>query len=519
MADIDNIVDIVYKITKQLNTSLDLNVVFENVLKLTVEATNAERGSIFLLDESGQIIRHILARPNQSSEELQRNIKQVMSSGLAGWVYKHRIGTLVTSTITDERWTRLNDDKETTGSALVVPMLYNEQVNGILTLHHKQINFFNDSHMALVTGIAGQAALALENARLYTQIKNEHDSIYEIINSMPIPVLLIDANYSIIFANHASQKLLQINQVNISLCKLESGKQLISVLEKLVNLPENRIKVSWHDGRIFNVSVNEVSQHGTIVAMDDITYINKLNDLKEKFVSTVSHELRTPLTLVLGFTMMINKKLTKYIFPDVKGQDTKAQEAIIHIKRDFDLIDMEGKRLSSLIDDLLEISKVEDLKIKERMKPVSLKEIISRAMAIINNAYDQDRVEQIKDFDNQLPLVVGNQDRLIQVLVNLLSNAAKFTKNGSVTCRVRKQNDEIITSVIDTGIGIAKEDQMSVFEKFWQVDDSLASKTKGTGLGLSICKQIVEQHNGKIWVESEPGKGSTFSFSLPCMNQ
>jgi diguanylate cyclase (GGDEF)-like protein len=171
MATIDNTVDIVYRITKQLITSLDLDVVFGNVLRLTVEATGAERGSIFLLDESGQIIRHILARPDQSSETLQRNIKQIMSCGLAGWAYKHRIGTLVTNTITDERWTQLNGDKELTGSALVVPMLYNEQVNGILTLHQKQINFFDESHLALVTGIAGQAALALKNARLFEEIK------------------------------------------------------------------------------------------------------------------------------------------------------------------------------------------------------------------------------------------------------------------------------------------------------------------------------------------------------------
>lgn len=519
MTNIDITKNIVYRITQQLNSSLDLDVVFSNVLRLTMEATGAERGSIFLLDESGQIIRHILARPYQSPEVLHRNLRQVMSCGLAGWTYKHRIGTLVTNTTTDERWTQLDDDKELTGSALAVPMLYNEMVNGILTLHQKHINFFNDSHLTLVTGIAGQAALALENSRLYTQIKNDHESIYTIINSMPIPVILIDTDYFINFANHASQKLLLIKQEGASLCTIQNGKQLIFAMKQLINQPENHIKVNWHDGRVFNLSINEIPQHGTIVAMDDITYLIKLNDLKEQFLSTVSHELRTPLSVVLGFARVINKKLTKYVFPHVKTQDSTTQNVIMKVNKDFNLIELEGKRLAGLIDELLVMSKVEAVDSKNNMRPVSLTEIISRSMAVINGVSEQNKLELRKDIDGQLPMVVGNQDRLIQVLVNLLSNAVKFTKEGSVTCRAWLLNNEIVTSVIDTGIGIAKDDQEMVFEKFWQVDDSISSKTKGTGLGLSICKQIVEQHGGKIWVESEPGKGSIFSFSLPCNSQ
>jgi len=519
MPTVDITENIVYRITQQLNSSLDLDVVFGNVLKLTVEATGAERGSIFLLDESGQVIRHILARPDQSLEVLHRNLRQVMSCGLAGWIYKHRKGALVTNTITDERWTQLDDDKELTGSALAVPMLYNELVNGILTLHQKQINFFDESHLTLVTGIAGQAALALENARLYTQIKNDHENIYTIINSIPIPVMLIDANYFINFANYASQKLLLIKQESVCLSTIQNGKQLIFVMKQLINQPENHIKVDWHDGRVFNVSINEVSQHGTIMTMDDITYLNKLNDLKEQFLSTVSHELRTPLSVILGFASVINRKLTKYVFPNVKTQDSIIQKVIIQVNKYFSLIELEGKRLSGLIDELLDMSKVESLVSNKNVGPVSLTEIISRSMAVTKGASEQNMLELRKDIDGQLPMVTGNQDRLIQVLVNLLSNAVKFTKEGSVTCRARLLNDEIVTSVIDTGIGIAKDDQEMVFEKFWQVDESLTSKTKGTGLGLSICKQIVEQHGGKIWVESEPGKGSIFSFSLPCTNQ
>ena len=213
---------------------------------------------------------------------------------------------------------------------MAVPMLYNDLVNGILTLHHKQKNFFDESHLTLVTGIAGQAALALVNASLYTQIRNDHESIYTIINSMPIPVMLIDVNYFVNFANHAARKLLSIKKEGVSLCAVQSGKQLMFVLKQLINHPENHIKFNWHDGRVFNVSINEVFQHGTIVAMDDITYLNKLNALKEQFVSTVSHELKTPLTLVLGFARVINRKLTELVFPNVTTKDSIIQKAIMH---------------------------------------------------------------------------------------------------------------------------------------------------------------------------------------------
>ena len=138
--------------------------------------------------------------------------------------------------------------------------------------------------------------------------------------------------------------------------------------------------------------------------------------------------------------------------------------------------------------------------------------------------FAENGLELVRDIEPGLPEVSGNQDRLIQVLVNLISNAIKFTDEGSITCRAklsrdcsaRRQNDhQVIISVSDTGIGIPQANQAEIFEKFKQVGDTLTDKPKGIGLGLAICKQIVEYHGGRIWVESEPGQGSTFAFTLP----
>jgi len=160
--------DLIYRVARQFNASLDLDEVLGKVLSLTVEATGATRGSLFLLDEEGQVSRTILSRPNQSPEVSRRNVDLAMSRGLAGWVYRHQHGALAADATKDERWVQLPDDPEITGSALVVPLLYQDQVNGLLALHHTQVRFFDESHLALAAGIAGQAAVAVENARLFT---------------------------------------------------------------------------------------------------------------------------------------------------------------------------------------------------------------------------------------------------------------------------------------------------------------------------------------------------------------
>jgi signal transduction histidine kinase len=151
------------------------------------------------------------------------------------------------------------------------------------------------------------------------------------------------------------------------------------------------------------------------------------------------------------------------------------------------------------------------------MRPLSVIDLIERATATTAYLFDQKNLELIKDFEAGLPEVVGDWDSLIRVLLNLLSNAVKFTEQGSVTCKATQRNGEIVVSVIDTGIGIAAVDHGRVFEHFAQAGDPHTGRSKGTGLGLPISKQIVEQHGGRIWLESELGKGSTFSFTLPVL--
>jgi signal transduction histidine kinase len=244
--------------------------------------------------------------------------------------------------------------------------------------------------------------------------------------------------------------------------------------------------------------------------------LQEQDEMKTDFLSVVSHELRTPLSLVLGFASIINDRFENIIFPNIKVEDSKVQRATRRIKNDLNIIISEGKRLTDLLDNLLDITKIEAGKVDWKMESISVNDVIESATATIGSAFEQNKLELIMDVEDELPLIVGDRNRLTQVMINLISNAAKFTEKGSITCRVRKLNNEIMLSVIDTGIGIAETDQERIFDKFRQVGDVHTDKTIGTGLGLSICKQIVEHHSGRIWVESKPGKGSNFSFTLPC---
>jgi PAS domain S-box-containing protein len=254
---------------------------------------------------------------------------------------------------------------------------------------------------------------------------------------------------------------------------------------------------------------------GSALLIRDVTAEKEIDKMKTDFISTVSHELRTPLTSVLGFASIIKEKLETNVFPMLSTEDRKLQKTIKRVADNLNIIVSEAERLTSLINDVLDIAKMEAGKVEWQMQPLDPQELLEWATNSTAALFETNGLELISEIEPELPQIVGDRNRLLQVLINLISNAVKFTESGYITCRIKQENDGVCISIIDTGIGIAPEDQPKVFEKFRQVGDTLTDKPKGTGLGLPICKQIVEHHNGKIWVESEPGKGSRFSFLLP----
>jgi signal transduction histidine kinase/DNA-binding response OmpR family regulator len=245
----------------------------------------------------------------------------------------------------------------------------------------------------------------------------------------------------------------------------------------------------------------------------------KANHAKSSFLSTVSHELRTPLTSVLGFAKIIKKRLEERIFPLTNVSDPKTTKSIQQVSENLAVVVSEGERLTHLINDVLDLAKIEAGKMEWNIDNVSMGEVAERAIAATSSLFENNPVQLEKNIDMDLPEIMGDRDKLIQVMVNLISNSVKFTRQGKVKCKVSRKKDELVVEISDTGIGIAPEDHAAVFEQFKQVGDTLTDKPKGTGLGLPICKEIVEHHGGRIWLESKLGEGSRFFFALPIVKE
>ncbi|MDN3204099.1 response regulator [Algoriphagus sediminis] len=301
------------------------------------------------------------------------------------------------------------------------------------------------------------------------------------------------------------------------------GEKAIGVLSVQSTEFENRFDES--DSSLLStiassvgVAINKAQLFEEVVASKQAA--EKANEAKSAFLSTVSHELRTPLTSVLGFAKIIQKRLEEKIFPLVDQKDPKTGRALNQVSQNLNVVISEGERLTTLINDVLDLAKIEAGKMDWSEEQVNLTEVVERAIAATNSLFESNKLKLIRDFDQNIPEISGDNNKLIQVVINLISNAVKFTEKGGVTCRIKRSGNEIITSIIDTGMGIAPEDFDAVFEQFKQVGgDTLTDKPKGTGLGLPICKEIIEHHGGRIWLESKVGEGSNFSFALPIKNR
>ncbi|MBF0200150.1 MAG: response regulator [Desulfamplus sp.] len=240
------------------------------------------------------------------------------------------------------------------------------------------------------------------------------------------------------------------------------------------------------------------------------------NESKSAFMASTSHELRTPLTSVLGFAKIVKKRFHEVILPSLSMKEPRIQRATNQIKSNLDIIVSEGQRLTDLINDVLDVSRMEAGRMSWHMESVDVEALIRQAAAEAGPmlAEKQDiSLELILPED--LPALAGDKNKLLQVIGNLLSNAVKFTDRGRITVKAQTADQEIVISVSDTGVGISSEYRESIFDKFIQIGDTLTGKPRGTGLGLTLCRKIVEHHGGTINLESQTGRGTTFSFTLP----
>lgn len=238
---------------------------------------------------------------------------------------------------------------------------------------------------------------------------------------------------------------------------------------------------------------------------------------KSSFLSMVSHEIRTPLSAIMGFTELITGKINQTILPHTDATDPKVKKAVQTISRDLNIIMSEEDRLATLVDSLLNISKIESGQIDWESEVLDLAKVVEQALAITKPLIEKAGLDIYVDIENGLPKIQGNKDMLTQAIINLLSNAVKFTNEGFIKLGVHNAGENILVAIQDTGAGIHPDNLQRIFDRFNRAKSLPGGgrNNSGMGLGLYICRDIIEKHGGKIWAESQPGKGSSFYFLLP----
>lgn len=240
------------------------------------------------------------------------------------------------------------------------------------------------------------------------------------------------------------------------------------------------------------------------------------SQLKSDFLSMVSHELRTPLTSVVGFSKLIRKRLNQNVLPVLTETGGKPATSLENSLDQFDIIIKEGDRLTRLINNVLDLAKLEAGRLELRVSPCDISQLMQKALDALRSLFEEKGLDMVLEAESELPQIQCDPDRILQVLINLISNAIRFTAHGEIACRARLQDRQIMVTVDDQGPGIHSSQASSVFDMFKQLGDTVREPNAGTGLGLAICREIVHLHGGTIWFKNKPdGGGCAFSFTLP----
>jgi PAS domain S-box-containing protein len=335
-----------------------------------------------------------------------------------------------------------------------------------------------------------------------------------ILESIADGVIVFDNEGRAIIANSAIARLIEqpvervIGQDIEGLLGRDLDRMDREVIQHLMTDATTRypsLKIRWRD-KTLSVSFAHVQGSsgesiGSVAVFRDFTREAELDRMKNDFISIASHELRTPLTSVRGYLDLLAMSA---------GVSLDAQQySFLQVARD------NANRLTQLVNDLLDVSRIESGKIELEVEVLSVQDVVREAAALVEKQFSDRGLTLTLDLPASLPQVFADRSRLAQIVTNLLTNACKYTQRGGATVRARRIRNTIQVDVIDTGIGISQEDQDRLFTRFFRADDPQVREQPGTGLGLSITKALIEMHGGQIWVRSQYGQGSTFSFTLP----
>ena len=400
-----------------------------------------------------------------------------------------------------------------------LPLTLEDELIGVTYIFRTRDSAFSANDRQVLSSFADQAAIAVRNASLYHSLAQETQRLDAIIEHSADGVLLLDAQYRIQTINRALAEMVgwTPEQARGQPCRRvialhnAQGQDLCSSDCPLADLQADQPlhvegDVVRPDGHRTSVSITYsplYDAEGALVnivgSVHDVTRFREAEEIKSMFISVISHELKTPVALIKGYASTLRRE-------DAHWDSKTVQDSLT-------IIEEESDRLDRLINDLLEASRIQAGTLKLQLGDVSIPKLAQKAV-------ERFRVETTHhelqlDFPPDFPPVMADETRLEEVFYNLIGNAIKYTEGGTIRVGGRAKGEHVELYVSDQGEGIPREQQARLFEPFYRVDSGLGRRTQGVGLGLFLVKAIVEGHGGRIWVDSAPGQGSTFRFTLP----
>ncbi|MFN7035742.1 MAG: GAF domain-containing protein [Bellilinea sp.] len=566
------------EVTRQLTSTLDPERLLKNILQSAVDILNCEAGSLLMLDEHTQeLVFKVVLGPVAHELEGQR---MPADKGVVGRSYQTRQPLIVNDVRSSKDWFS-KPDKMTgfvTRSLLVVPLMVKDTALGVIeVVNRKDGSNFNLDDQELLTAFASQAAVAIENARLYTltdqalaarveelsvlqRIDRELNTSLDVSRAMRITLewamrqsgadaglvgVVLPQGVRVVASQGYADELGMFENDLIPAERIGLGRVielrhairsypdealpgLFAQADSQVLIPIQReqsviglLLLESRQPEVCNEEMLEFLQrlgdHAAIAIANAQLYsaVQSANVAKSEFVSFVAHELKNPMTSIKGYTELLAAKAV--------GPINDAQANFLAVIRSN--ID----RMNTLVSDLNDLSKIEAGRLRLEFAPIRLAEALEEVERSTRRQIEEKRQTLTVNLPADLPPVWADRTRLVQVLVNLVSNAHKYTEaGGKITVGALRSKNEwdengpaevVHVWVQDTGLGIAPEDQPKIFQKFFRSEDPKAREVPGSGLGLNITRSLVEMQGGQIWFESEYRRGTTFHFTVPVAEQ
>ncbi len=505
----DYLLDIARRLTQELN----LDKLLQRILELAAEMLAGKAGLIALRGDHGgwtigaaygippTFLKHVeplLAEVPDRDEEAKSELPEV-----------NRLLQLLTQRASMNLLTGVG-----------LPLISENRVIGLIFIFRGYQGTFSNNDRAILQSFADQAAIAVKNAQLYTQVTREKSRLDALLDSVADGIIIMAPDHKIERCNQAFARLFnsEIKEIRgktheeiINWENIQQGSTLEEAelsgwpLTARANLyVEGNLR--REGGDVIPVGITYaplISGEGTLIniiaSIRDITHFRETEELKSIFVSVVSHELKTPVALIKGYVGTLRRK-------DVSWESEIVQDSL-------EVIEEEADHLTDLIENLLDASRLQAGGFRLNQAEFKVDELAEEIAQRFQTQTDQHRI--VAKFPENFPMIVGDKKRLSQVFTNLISNAIKYSpEGGEIRINGQIRAEQIIICVQDEGVGVAQEDVPYVFDRFYRADEA-AKKTQGAGLGLYLARAIIEAHYGRIWVEPKPGVGARFCFSLP----